>query len=132
MGNLSKNFSRKEFTCQCGCGFDNVDLRLVKTLQVIRDAAQHPIVIMSGCRCSSHNKIVGGVANSSHLKGLAADFYVVGWNNTRLGNLIRSLYIDGLIPHMSYTYKIKGKTNTSIHLDIDKDKNRRNKFGTGY
>lgn len=132
MGNLSKNFSRKEFTCQCGCGFDNVDLRLVKTLQVIRDAAQHPIVIMSGCRCSSHNKAVGGVANSSHLKGLAADFYISGWSNNRLGNLILSLFIKRQIPDLAFTYKIKGKTNTSVHLDVDQSKLRSNKFGLGY
>ena len=128
----TKNFSRKEFACPDKCGFDDISLDLVRMLQKIRDAAGQPVSISSGCRCKVHNKRVGGVANSSHLAGKAANIYVKGWSNNTLGALIRKLYNEGKLPLLCYTYKITGKTNTGVHIDIDRTKNRKNKFGTGY
>jgi uncharacterized protein YcbK (DUF882 family) len=75
MGDLSKNFSRKEFECKCGCGFFTVDPALVKFLQRIRDDIKRPIIILSGCRCYDYNLKAGGVPNSFHIQGLAADIY---------------------------------------------------------
>ena len=34
---LTKNFKRSEFACKCGCGFDDIDLKLVNIIQIIRD-----------------------------------------------------------------------------------------------
>lgn len=42
---------------------------LLNALQVIRDNLGKPIKITSGYRCPKLNKTVGGVHNSSHLKG---------------------------------------------------------------
>ena len=73
---LSQHFSRKEFACKCGCGFDTVD---VETLQLLEDLRQHfntPIFINSACRCQSHNRNVGGSAKSQHVRGRAADIDV--------------------------------------------------------
>lgn len=42
-------------------------------LQPLRDAWGKPIIVTSGYRCKELNKAVGGVANSSHLTGYAAD-----------------------------------------------------------
>lgn len=47
-------------------------------LQPLRDALQEPIVISSGYRCPQLNKAVGGVANSQHTKGEAADIFIDG------------------------------------------------------
>ena len=55
MGDLSKNFSRSEFECSCGCGFDDVSVELVELLQEIRDEIEEPIAITSACRCKEHN-----------------------------------------------------------------------------
>lgn len=77
MGDLSKNFSRYEFTCHCGCGFDRVDLRLVRALQVLRDRIARPIHVLSGCRCQEHNRAVDGSPKSQHLHGRAADVMAV-------------------------------------------------------
>jgi uncharacterized protein YcbK (DUF882 family) len=74
MGDLTENFSRKEFACKCGCGFDEIDERLVNRLQVIRDISGLPIKINSGCRCQKHNKDVDGESLSFHLLGEAADW----------------------------------------------------------
>jgi hypothetical protein len=73
MGDLTKNFSRWEFACRCGCGFNTVDFELLINLQVLRDEINSPINIISGCRCPKHNLNVGGATNSQHMKAKAAD-----------------------------------------------------------
>ena len=51
---------------------DNLN-RLADYLDGIREKLGKPILINSGYRSPILNKAVGGVANSQHLKGLAAD-----------------------------------------------------------
>ena len=51
---------------------DNLN-RLADYLDVIREKLGKPILVNSGFRCPVLNKAVGGVANSQHQKGLAAD-----------------------------------------------------------
>lgn len=129
MGDISKDFNRKEFACADGCGFNGISQALVDTVQTIRDTVGVPVVINSGCRCHKHNRAVGGVANSSHLDGLAADIYVKGWSNAKLGALIEQLHFEGKLPFLRYCYKIKGNTNTAVHVDVDGTKNRSRVFG---
>ena len=47
-------------------------------LQPLRDAMNEPIKIGSGFRCQKLNAAVGGVANSQHTKGQAADLCIDG------------------------------------------------------
>ena len=47
-------------------------------LQPLRDAMQEPIKIGSGYRCPQLNRAVGGVVNSQHTKGQAADLCIDG------------------------------------------------------
>ena len=47
-------------------------------LQPLRDAMDEPIKIGSGYRCSRLNQAVGGVSNSQHIKGQAADLCIDG------------------------------------------------------
>lgn len=51
---------------------DNLN-RLADYLDGIRKKLGKPILVSSGYRCPVLNKAVGGVANSQHQKGLAAD-----------------------------------------------------------
>ena len=51
---------------------DNLN-RLADYLDGIREKLGKPILVSSGYRCPMLNKAVGGVVNSQHLKGLAAD-----------------------------------------------------------
>lgn len=51
---------------------DNLN-KLADYLDVIREKVGKPILISSGFRCPVLNKAVGGVFNSQHQKGLAAD-----------------------------------------------------------
>lgn len=49
---------------------------LAAQLEVARGIWQKPIIINSGYRCDQLNQIVGGVNNSFHKKGLAADIRI--------------------------------------------------------
>jgi len=82
MGDLSKNFSRSEFACHCGCGFDSPEPLLVESLQTIRDHFG-PVRIRSGCRCLKYNRTLTDSKGrrlskdtSQHVFGKAADIWV--------------------------------------------------------
>ena len=47
-------------------------------VQPLRTAWGRPLVISSGYRCKELNTAVGGVYNSAHMRGYAADIQVVG------------------------------------------------------
>ena len=75
-------FRRVEFRCPCGrCGGFPVEPResMVRTVDEIRHRLGVPVSVVdgggSGVRCASHNAEVGGVSNSQHLYGLAADLH---------------------------------------------------------
>ena len=73
---LSANFKSTEFDCKCGrkdCKITLIDLDGVECVQKVRNLTAKAIVINSGYRCAVHNKNVGGVSSSKHLKGLAFD-----------------------------------------------------------
>ena len=71
-----KHFNKNEFTCKCGCGLNNIDMNLVNILEKIRNYYNKPVIITSGTRCKKNNSLAGGIANSKHLYGKAADFIV--------------------------------------------------------
>lgn len=48
--------------------------KVMYILDMVRTYIGKPIIINSGYRCEKLNEIVGGVQNSMHTKGLAADF----------------------------------------------------------
>lgn len=74
---LSAFFSRAEFTCKCGCGFDTVDAETLRVLEDVRKTFGKPVVITSGCRCPDYNQRIGGAKNSLHARGRAADIVVI-------------------------------------------------------
>jgi len=78
MGDLTKNFSRAEFACKCGCGTNAINHMLVLFLQKIRDHFDKPIKVVSGLRCAKRNAQVGGAKHSQHLLGNAADIVIDG------------------------------------------------------
>lgn len=75
MGDLTKDFSRSEFACRCGCGFDDINPLLVVSLQCLRDLINAPVHVNSGCRCKNHNYRMNGSPTSQHLIGMAADVW---------------------------------------------------------
>ena len=88
---LTKNFSleemyRSETARRCGIDnkpqteevVENLKALCLEVLQPLRDHLGKPVVVSSGYRCKDLNKKVGGVENSQHLKGEAADIKVSG------------------------------------------------------
>lgn len=76
--NLSANFKVSEFLCHGNncCTEGQIDEKLVEILQKIRDYFGKPVHISSAYRCAVWNKQVGGVSNSYHCYGQAADIKV--------------------------------------------------------
>lgn len=114
MGDLSRNFSRSEFACP-HCGEVEIDPLLVATLQRIRDKAG-PVVVTSGYRCPVHNEAVGGVRNSQHIYGRAADIYVPGMSQAALLALVREMAVNEEI-YVGYVYGIKNSSR-AVHIDV--------------
>lgn len=84
---LSPHFRLQEFRCNCGTcsGFTAYpDPQLVAVLEAIRMRCGSPVIITSGIRCPSENDAVGGVPNSYHLIGKAADIYCPGLTTEEL------------------------------------------------
>jgi len=96
-------------------------------LEPLRVAMNEPVKISSGYRCEKLNKAVGGVYNSQHLKGQAADLCIDGdmAKGRRWFNYIRDhLPFDQLIwehdksgtywIHVSFVYPDFGKNRRQV------------------
>lgn len=47
-----------------------------EVLEPLREHVKEPVIISSGYRCPKLNKLVGGVSNSQHMTGEAADIHL--------------------------------------------------------
>lgn len=70
---------------------------LLENLQVIRDAANAPITIISGYRSAARNAAVGGKDKSLHLQAAAADIKIKGMTPTQVHTLITKLIKEGKV-----------------------------------
>lgn len=142
MEQFTKNFSYDELIASATAkrlGLDNTPtpeekekLRKLaqEILQPIRDAWRSPIIVNSGFRSEAVNKAVGGVKNSQHRLGEAADITIGGKErNRKLFNFIYKLISTGkikvgqLIDEYNYSWihvslpRSNGKPNNQIlHL----------------
>lgn len=110
-------FDREEFRCKCGGKYCNgypaePDERMVRIVDQLRKNLGVPITIVSGLRCKKWNAIQGGVSNSQHMYGEAADIYARGVSQTRV-----EAELDK-IGGVRYHYAIKGSSN--VHFDVPK------------
>ena len=97
MGDLSTHFDRAEFECLCGeCGFDTVDVRLIEVLEGLRQYYGTAVTVLSGCRCKSHNSLVGGSPKSQHLLGRAADIVVSEHSPQKIQKHLNDIYPNEL------------------------------------
>ena len=111
---MNNYFNDREFACKCGCGFCQPDRRLIDTLNTIRETLGRPINITSGCRCKTHNKRVGGVTNSNHTHGTAADIQCKGVSAFEVWSTVKQLCGMGKLPHLAGL----GIYNTFVHVDV--------------
>ena len=120
MGDLSKNFSRYEFECSCGCGASWVSPVLIEKLQHVRDVIDKPITITSGVRCEEYNTSIKGSLVSSHMPdsegmGLAVDIACTT-SKARFG------MVDVAVKYFRRIGIAGEHSGNFIHLDIDPSK----------
>ena len=83
------------FSCHC-CGKlpkDGMDARLIEVLNKM-DVQEEEV--NSGYRCEFHNAEVGGVKNSFHVQGCAADIDASNYGVDVLAGLAESCGADGI------------------------------------
>ena len=119
---LTEHFALEEFTLSStalALGIENeplpehlVNLQiLAEKMEAVRALFNKVIEITSGYRNPQVNKAVGGVPNSAHALGHAADFHVHGLDDLSAAKVIRDsgLKFDQLI----------FEKNRCVHLSVD-------------
>ena len=89
----------------------NINLLVDNVLDPIRDMVNAPIIITSGYRCPQVNRLVGGVDNSQHMSGCAADFRVMGFTPSMMYEVF--LYIFNTL---KYDQLIYYRSKNIIHV----------------
>ena len=114
---LTRNFTKQEFESKDGSPMpddvlSNV-IKLATQLQIIRDAIDEPLHINSAYRSPEHNKRIGGVKNSQHVFGKAADLTTKNLTPEQLHYVIEELINDGNLLQGGL-----GLYNGFVHYDI--------------
>lgn len=116
-----KYFDKSEFKCQCdgyckGSGHypAPMDAKLINILDKLRAYIGKPIEVTSGLRCWYHNAEVGGVSNSKHQSGHAADISWSGIDNASKQKMIKKAYELGA----DYAYTNDSNMYGAIHVDV--------------
>ena len=99
---------------------DNLLELIFYVLQPLRDKLKKPIVITSGFRSVKVNILVGGVDNSQHLYGQAADITVNGMSAVQLFDFVKNSGIE-------YDQCIN-EYNSWVHVSYNKGHNRKQAF----
>ena len=106
---FSEHFSKSEFACH-HCGqVGNIHPKLIQLLEKLRTNCGKPLHINSGYRCPVHNANVGGVPNSQHVLGTAADLAIPsGMSFDEFKSYVEQLPFDGIGLY----------PNDFIHVDV--------------
>ena len=99
---------------------DNLLELVFFVLQPLRDKLKKPIIITSGFRSVKVNELVGGVSNSQHLYGQAADITVNGMSAAQLFDFVKNSGVE-------YDQCIN-EYNSWVHVSYNKGHNRKQAF----
>ena len=105
----------------------NLQYGVDMVLQPLRNIYQKPITITSGYRCTALNKLVGGVANSYHLQGNAADIRV--HSEEEAEELFRILK---MIPSVDVALFEHSTTSCWLHVQWDMQRTPRHHFNFNF
>ena len=108
-----KHFTRDEFLCPC-CLTEDMEPAFLARLDDAREIAGVPFVITSGFRCRRHNAKVGGVEDSAHVWGVAAD--IAATSSGQRFQVLRGLLLAGF---RRIGLSFDGQF---VHADTDDDK----------
>ena len=104
----------------------NLNYLVDTLLDPLREAFGAPIVVQSGYRNVTVNKLVDGVPTSFHTKGLAADISALSQDRKENARLVRVL-MDSELPFdqlIKYDINALGPRWLHIGLQADPSKNR--------
>jgi|TARA_R110000744_G_scaffold2627_2_gene10449 uncharacterized protein YcbK (DUF882 family) len=120
---MTKNFSKEEFDCNDGSEMPiNVYHNMVKVanqLQTLRDYIGKPIQVNSAWRSEEYNASIGGVKNSQHIMGRAADIVIKGMTPIEVSKIIEELISKGDMLQGGL-----GIYSSFVHYDIRGTKSR--------
>lgn len=111
MGDYRKNFNRSEFLCKCDhddCPKELPTDELADRVQLMRDKLGYSITLSSGVRCERHNRAIGGVENSTHVRRIAVDIETL--NSTDRGAKLNAAIGAG--------FRAIGIGRGFLHLDL--------------
>ena len=91
----------------------NLRVLVEKVLDPLRKAYGKPIIVNSGYRCASVNRLVGGVPNSQHLTGCAADITTGSVEGNR--ELMRLVLAEGI----EYDQMIDEANYSWVHISYN-------------
>lgn len=107
----SKFFADSELACKC-CGQlpeNGIDNRLLQVLDAMREQVGQSLELSCAYRCPSHNADVGGLPDSQHVQGCAADILVPdGMSVNELADIAEQCGADGI-----------GKYYDSLFVHVD-------------
>jgi len=92
---ISPYFNLSEFACPC-CKRVMLHPKLLVKLIELRKILERPVYITSSYRCPRYNQKIGGVVNSYHCVGLAADIKVKDINLIELLGCAEEIDFTGI------------------------------------
>lgn len=121
---ISNNFWLSEWACNCGCGLNSIDLRLMPIAEIIRHhEGDNPMVPNSACRCVEHNEKVQKQNNPDYISLSSRSMHMPDENGLCKAVDFHSkdplqlyYYLDGIF---SGIYGI-GVYNWGVHVDTAK------------
>ncbi len=112
---VAKYFKLSEFACPC-CNLVMLHPKLLAKLVELRNTLEKPVYITSGYRCPKYNHQIGGVPNSYHGIGLAADIKVKDINLITLLEICENIDFAGIGLYEKKNF---------LHLDVRPTKRTR-------
>lgn len=97
----------------------NINLLVDNVLDPVRDKFGIPVIITSGYRCPQVNRLVGGVDNSQHMLGCAADFHIKGFTYL----MMRQVFLD-IYDTLEFDQLIYYRSKNIIHVSYVENGNR--------
>lgn len=115
-------FKESEFACRCcrqlpPSARENIRALVDNVLDPARRKLGKPVFVNSGYRCEKHNKEVGGVTNSQHMKGEAADLRIDGKPEKLARIIVENGVYDQVIVYPTFvhvSYKKNGVNRKQI------------------
>ena len=105
----------------------NLMALIYNILEPARTRLGVPIIVTSGYRCEKLNKAVGGVANSQHIKGQAADLVCTKRaDKLALFDILATMDVDQLL------FETNKAGTQWVHVSYNPEGNNRHKVNKNY